>query len=136
MVLPPSGLGPAVAWLIGGRAVSEPVEPGTGAPEVALVGRSANAGASWASSPWLSTAMTVYMSMRVEKMRAWMKFRSPSSSIMIDGAIASVSAVMTPSATSPPKMLPKSRMRECDRLDELEHQLDEADEQADQARPF
>ena len=83
--------------------------PAIGAPEVAL-GQVGERRCLVRLLVWLSTAMTVYMSMRVEKMSAWMKFRSPSSSIMIDGHAAIVSAVMTPRATSPPKMLPKRRI--------------------------
>ena len=54
--------------------------------------------------------MIVYISMSVEKMSACTKLSRPSRSSIAAGMSAIVSAVMTPSATSPPKMLPKSRI--------------------------
>jgi hypothetical protein len=48
--------------------------------------------------------------MSVEKMSACTKLSRPSRSSIAAGIRAIVSAVMTPSATSPPKMLPKSRI--------------------------
>ena len=52
----------------------------------------------------------VNMRVRTLKMSAWTKLSRTSRPTSATGMMAIVSAVMTPSATSPPKMLPKSRI--------------------------
>ena len=71
------------------------------------------------------------MSVRTEKINAWMALSMTSSPSSATGMKAMVSAVITPRATFAAVDVAEESHRQRDRLDELEHEFDQADEQGD-----
>ena len=77
--------------------------------------------------------MIVYMSISVEKIRAWTKFRSPSSNRNAAGNDDDRERRDHAERDLAAEDVAEESHCQRDRLDELEHELDQADEEADQA---
>ena len=89
-------------------------------------------GSSW----WLSIAMIVYISISVEKISACTKFSRPSSSSIADRDDHDRQRRDDAERDLAAEDVAEESHRQRDRLDELEQELDQPDEQGDDAAPM